>query len=565
MSTQFTEYVVVCKSGADCDSLWNDIENTVSLSTVPNRPIQIADNRDDWPNMCNYWLTSDEVEILKTDPRVEDVSIPSKNLPNFFALHSIQSGNFNKPQNITNSSGSYINWGLVRHSFDYNVYGTQTTTDQNYQYTLDGDGVDVVIWDSGIEVNHPEFLDDNNQTRVQTINWYQAAGEIGTMPALFYTDIDGHGTACAGIVAGKTFGWAKKSKIYVMNSVPNVAGRSIGSIETAARLIRKWHVAKNTPGNPLYTGRPTVVNASFGQSISMASYTLEGGNYRGSPWTSNNWNIHWASKGINPTYQEVPYWSAENNGYLQLMQDAGIIICHSAGNSGYKASEISADPNDDSNNTITVQGYAPFYYMRGSSPYASKTITVGALDTFAKNATQDKKVGYSNAGSLVKVYGASGGDAQTLWSIMTSTSTVNTYESFAQNYRDGAGPYQQVFFSGTSAACPEIAGIAALYMQANPGATPTQVYDWFTNTASNTSLYSTGLSNDYTTVDSQWGGNGGVAYQNIQGLTQIKNLQEQWRPVKDIQVKNNYGNWQPVKTVWVKEGNTWKPAYTKSS
>lgn len=564
MSIELSEYVVVCKPEADCNSLWNDIENTVSMSTVPNRPIQIADNRDDWSNMCNYWLTADEVATLKTDSRVEDVSIPSKNLPNFFALHSTQSGNFNKPQNITNSSGSYINWGLIRHSFDYNVYGTQTTTHQNYQYTLDGDGVDVVIWDSGIEVNHPEFLDENNQTRVQTINWYQAAGETGTMPALFYTDINGHGTACAGIVAGKTFGFAKKSKIYVMNSVPNIAGRSIGHIETAARLIRKWHERK--PVDPA-TGfkRPTVVNASFGQSLSMADYTLVGGVYQGTPWTSNNWNIHWASRGINPTYQEVPFWSAETNGYLQLMQDAGIIICHSSGNSGYKASEVSVNPNDDSNNTITVQGFQPFYYMRGSSPFASKTITVGALDTFAKNAIQDKKAGYSNAGSLVKVYGASGGYAQTLRSIMTSTSTVNTYASFAQNYRDGPGPYQQVFFSGTSAACPEIAGIAALYMQANPGATPTQVYDWFTNTASKTSLYSTGLSNDYTTVDSQWGGNAGVAYQNIQGLTQIKTSSQTWKPIKSVSVKNDSGTWTEVKNIWVKEGDTWKPAYTDPS
>lgn len=564
MSIELTEYVVVCQPEADCNSLWNDIENRVSMSTVPNRPIQIADNRDDWSNMCNYWLTPDEVAILKTDPRVEDVSIPSKNLPNFLELHTSQSGNFNKPQNITNSSGLYINWGLIRHSFDYNVYGTQTTSNQNYQYTLDGDGVDVVIWDSGIEVNHPEFLDENNQTRVQTINWYQAAGETGTMPAFFYTDINGHGTACAGIVAGKTFGFAKKSKIYVMNTVPFVAGRSI-NLETAARLIRKWHERK--PVDPA-TGlkRPTVVNASFGQSISMASFTLVGGVYQGSPWTSNNWNIHWASKGINPTYRQVPYWSAEDNGFLQLMQDAGIIICHSAGNSGYKASEISANPNDDSNNIITIQFTPNFswYYMRGSSPFASKTITVGALDTFPKNAIQDKKVDYSNAGSLVKVFGASGGIGN-LASIMTSTSIVNTSGSFAQNYRDGSGPYKQVFFNGTSAACPEIAGIAALYMQANPGATPTQVYDWFTNTASKASLYSTGLSNDYTTVDSQWGGNAGVAYQNIQGLSQIKTSSQTWKPVKSVSVKNDSGTWTEVKNIWVKDGDQWKPAYTDPS
>ena len=558
MSDQFTEYVVVCKPDANAESLWNDIENTVSLSTVPNRPIQIADNRDAWSMMCNYWLTQQEADLLKTDPRVEDVEIPLKNLPDFLTLHSLQTGNFTKPLNVTNSSGSFVNWGLIRHSFDYNIYGTGTTTNQNYQYALDGTGVDVVIWDSGIEVNHPEFLDENGQTRVKTINWYQAAEIPGTMPPLFYTDINGHGTACAGIVAGKTFGWAKKSKIYVMNSVPFTAGRSI-IFETAAVLIRQWHARK--PVDPA-TGlkRPTVVNASFGFSPSMSQYPLVGGVYQGTPWTSNNWNIHWASKGINPTYGTVPLWSAEANNYIESMQSVGIIVCHSAGNSGYKASEISANPNDDSNNTITVQGLPSFPYMKGSSPYGSKTITVGALDTFPKNAVQDKKAGYSNAGSLVKVFGASGGWDLNLASIMTATSTTNTYGTWAQNYQGGSGPYKQVYFSGTSAACPEIAGMAALYMQAKSSATPGQVYDWFANTASKSSMYSTGQSNDYTTPDSQWGGNGGVAFQSMQGLQKIKNNSGSWQPVANVCVKGA-SSWEPVRAIYNKTSSGWIQVY----
>ena len=558
MNNQFTEYVVVCKPDADAESLWNDIENTVSLSTVPDRPIQIADNRDAWSMMCNYWLTQQEADLLKTDPRVEDVSIPLKNLPDFLTLHSLQTGNFTKPLNVTNSSGSFVNWGLIRHSFDYNIYGTGTTTNQNYQYALDGTGVDVVIWDSGIEVNHPEFLDENGQTRVQTINWYQEAGIAGTMPPLFYTDINGHGTACAGIVAGKTFGWAKKSQIYVMNTVPLVAGRSI-PLEQASKLIKEWHARK--PVDPA-TGfkRPTVVNASFASMASMSQYTLVGGVYQGTSWTSNNWNSHWASKGINPTYQQVPYWSAESNGFIESMQSVGIIVCHGAGNSGYKASEISANPNDDSNNTITVQGLPSFPYMRGSSPYGSKTITVGALDTFPKNADQDKKAGYSNAGSLVKVFGASGGAAQNLWSIMTATSTTNTFGAWAQNYQ-GIGPYKQVYFSGTSAACPEIAGMAALYMQAKPSATPTQVYDWFVNTASKSSMYSTGQSNDYTNPESQWGGDAGVAYQPITTLVQLKSSTG-WLPVQNIKIKGPDNEWNNVKAVWTKvDESTWKQVF----
>lgn len=569
MTAQFIEYVVISKPFVDYKSLWHDIEHTISSSTVPNRPIQIADDRDDWSLMCNYWLTPAEAELLKTDPRVEDVSIPLKDLADqLVSPATVELGNFTKPENVTDSSGSFVNWGLIRHSFDYNVYGTQLSTNQNYQYALDGDGVDVVIWDSGIEVNHPEFLDENNQTRVQMIDWFEYTDIPGSMPTYFYTDIDGHGTAVAGIVAGKIFGWAKKSKIYVMNSVPFVPGRSIG-LEKAAALIRDWHQQK--PVDPV-TGlkRPTVVNLSWYYRLLMSRHALIGGMYRGNSWTDNNWNTHWDTEGINPTYQEVPFYSAEANGWLESMQSVGIIICHCAGNSGYKASEISQDPSDDSNNTITVQGPAhgytgPIYYMRGSSPFASKTITVGAIDTFPKNSAQDKKSSFSNAGSLVKVYGASGGMSENLWSVMTATSTINRFGSWAQNYQGGPGPYQQIYLGGTSSASPQVAGIVALYMQANPAATPKQVFDWITNNSNKSSLYSTGLNDDYTNTESQWGGDGGVAFQNILGLTQIKNSQGQWNPVKDIQVKDTNNSWQPVKTMWIKDGNTWKPAYTKSS
>ena len=83
----------------------------------------------------------------------------------------------------------------------------------NYNYVLDGTGVDVVIIDTGIQPDHPEFQDANGVSRVKQINWYEASGQSGVQPANFYRDTDGHGTHVAGTVAGKTYGWAKNANI----------------------------------------------------------------------------------------------------------------------------------------------------------------------------------------------------------------------------------------------------------------------------------------------------------------------------------------------------------------
>lgn len=553
-TADYQEYVVVCKHGTDYLSVWSDIETLSNKPNIPDRPVAIANDRNAWDSLCNYWLTAHEAENLKQDPRIEDVNIPLANLPDTYHLDAVQSGDFNKPQNPTNSGGLAINWGLIRHSYNYNVYGTDYNTDRNYEYILDGSGVDVVIWDSGIQLDHPEFTDASGQSRIRPINWYQAAGlPYQNLPTGFYTDVFGHGTAIAGVVAGKTFGWAKNADIYVMNSVP--ASSSSIPIDRAAELIKLWHQRKMNPANGpgVYTGRPTVVNASFGNQLSTITTVLEGGVYQGTPWTSNNWSAHWASKGINTTFDSIPLFSAENNRLIQDMQDAGIIVCKSAGNSGYKSSEIDANPLHDSWNTVKVQGRPSFFYMRGGSPYGSKTLIVGAITTVAKNASQDRKANYSNAGSLVKIYGASGGPnllPLTQGSVMTAISTQNQFNQpagWVQPYR-GSGIYKQIYFSGTSTACPQIAGIAALYMQANPRATPANVYDWFTANASKNSLYKTGLDSDYTNMESQWGGDGGVAYQALQSLT--------WKPAT-ISVTGS----TTTVAVRVWNGSTWQPAY----
>ena len=127
-----------------------------------------------------------------------------------------------------------------------NPYTSNTVTG-DFTYTLTGEGVDVVIMDSGIQADHPEFQDANGNTRVQQIDWYAASGLTGTMSTGHYTDYDGHGTHCAGIAPGKTYGWAKNARIYAVK-LAGLEGTSDPNngipITDAFDIIKEWHKRK---------------------------------------------------------------------------------------------------------------------------------------------------------------------------------------------------------------------------------------------------------------------------------------------------------------------------------
>jgi subtilisin family serine protease len=78
--------------------------------------------------------------------------------------------------------------------------------------------------------------------------------------------------------------------------------------------------------------------------------------------------------------------------------------------------------------------------------------------------------------------------------------------------------YKQANIGGTSMAAPQVAGIAALILQTSPNATPQQVKETLLNVASS-SLYSTGLDNDWTDDRSVKGGNTKIVYNkyNVDG------------------------------------------------
>lgn len=492
------EYIVSLNKDVDYDTFWNEIESGSNTDGfVPSRRVEIVNNRECSLRSCHYALTDEEASLLRNDPRVYSVEIPPEQRTDIqLGFRAVQLGNFNK---TTSSSGNFNNWGLIRHSFNDNIYRTSTTTTQNYNYDNDGTGVDVVILDSGLQIDHPEFTDAQGVSRVQQINWYTASGISGTQNSNFYRDFDGHGTHVAGTVAGKTYGWAKNSKIYALKlqGLEGTGDSGTGiSISQCFDIIKLWHTYK--PVDPtLGYKRPTVLNMSFGYSTQFINIT--GGSYRGSSWTGNTRRTDY---GMTGSFDGVNYSPPVRVGSVDVdieeLIDAGVVVCIAAGNNYIKAD---IPGGIDYNNYWTSLTYGNSYYNRGMSPYSSNAIIVGSLDSTSFDNSRDRKAAYSNAGEGVDIFAAG-------TNIISSCSNTNKFNAPAYHLNSN---FKQVNISGTSMASPQIAGIASLFLQNNPNATPAQVKSWLLNNSTST-VYKTSFNNDYTDQTSQWGGDVKVSY-----------------------------------------------------
>ena len=468
------EYIVSLKRGVDADAFNQEMIASSGAAAIPNRTVDIADARELSVRLTHYSLTAAEAESLKADSRVVDVEIPPQDRDDVEIGHdSLQEATFTK---TTADSGDYRDWGKIRHSYPGNVYGAGSTTSLNFPYALDGTGVDVVIQDSGIQVDHPEFNDANGASRVQLLDWGQYSSSV-TQSANHYRDYDGHGTHCAGTAVGLNYGWGKNARIYSqkLSGLEGAGDSGTGiSITYAFDVITAWHNAK--PIDPI-TGvkRPTIVNMSWGYSMPYTPGNITAFTYRGVTYNSGNDGDLLNSANQLSTYGFYQYLTS--SGYriplrvssvdtnIQEMIDAGIHVCVAAGNNRFKA-----DLSDglDYNNTVSTPSVRS--YHRGSSPTDDEAISVGSLGYGVGSLTEETKSVFSTTGPGVDIYAA--GEY-----IISATSTTNKFS--APSYYGNAS-FKQTNISGTSMASPQVCGLGALHLQANPHWTPAQLKDRLT-------------------------------------------------------------------------------------
>jgi len=481
------EYVIVAKSEADIDSLHAELtaKGTPVADLVPLNEL-----------MYHYMLTDDEAAKLATDPRVAEIHYK---LPDdAIRLHDVvetpvaynnTAGNFARR---TNNPDLYnVNWGLRRATL-----GTaESTIGTTYSASRDGTGVDIVIMDDGVQSGHPEF-----GARLQTgFDWYAGAGVSGTMPTGFYDySIYGeaeHGTHVAGIAAGKTYGAAKGANIYSLRIFDNTTSGPAKSFDpyTAFDLLRAWHIRKNTAG-PHYTGRPTIVNMSWG----YVWYYSENPNrlsqkvinkivYEGTTTNYPSYTQYLASKGMVGPEHCVIDPATETR--IAQGQAAGIIFVTAAGNYGHK---VDAPGGQDYNNYYTLPfsgaiaaANTPIYYHRGGSP--GGTVRVSAADS----ATVRSGTSYLEQLAYYSERGPGCDIISPGTNITSSTSNVSSFSPFAYEFgtQSQSATFKTAKIDGTSMATPQVTGVCALYLQGNPSATPAQVKAWVTGQAKGSQVY----------------------------------------------------------------------------
>lgn len=460
--------VVTLHKGVDVDAFIEDmVSGTNHNEFMPGRRVELFNEKPDSLRNVDFVLTKDEAEKLKGDPRIIDVRFGTK-VENGFVLKPYSTDSERLFSKTTTIDNTHYNWGIPACINTTDPFTGGTDVNFTHSWPTAGKGVDVVIQDSGILANHPEWLNPaGTASRLQQIDWPTAAGLSGTYTQNInhYTDPDGHGTHVAGTAAGRLYGWAKEANIYAITMIDNAAAFGVSA---SFNLIRGFHNNKAVTS----TGykRPTIVNMSWGYFKVYENIT--GGVYRGTPWTSTSpQSIYGMVQTIynrltSPTRYYHPVRVASVDADIEDCIDAGVILVASAGNDAHK---ISVPGGQDYDNTYTDSVNGTIYYHRGATPCAYyNVITVGSV----KVTQPEGKNFFSNTGSGVDVYAP--GDY--IMSAIPEGSTIETNTGSVEY--PGNASFRATKISGTSMASPQVTGVLACMLDARPEYTQTQAKAW---------------------------------------------------------------------------------------
>ena len=579
---------------------WEEIHDLLCHETheenIPDRVVTCWNDKLHSPTRGTFILHGSEVELLKNDSRIDWIELSPQDNPDAYPKPSPATYRWGKQVKIyrdLDSSGIPVTnptiaeldrttWSTKRVAistngdFWNNVTGNPPAKNTDLTYDMDGKHVDIIIHDSGVLQYHPEFMDENGQSRVRDIvldgpfyidpeyfitneltyikpdgrtgittasaeAWWENGANrsaqfasIGTVliPATYTVArsmgdslngsnslTSGHGTACAGLSAGKNFGLAFRANIWNMPGISDNVGMGI---EENYDLMKLFH--KYKPINPI-TGRknPTIVNGSWGYQAAFGSSNTVGYSFRGSTGTFTGNaavtnQITAMKEGLNnqvggayKSWSSSARSNSTDTASAEMIAE-GVIYVAAAGNNNQRLGIGANDP--DRNNYMEDEYFGagdsrfggincPCNHRDWMNPqgigFDSETdfhpvICVGAMDDSINTDSSERKASYSNNGPGIDVW------APADETLSAGTNGVAGYTDY-QRY-DNSGFYD-CYFNGTSAAAPVVTGVIALYLQSNPTATARDVKNWLVNHGSK--VVAPSEYQDVTSDDSQTG------------------------------------------------------------
>ena len=498
-------YIVTLHNKEDLDGFYDDMKDN-GFRLNMKRPIS---------RNTHYWMTDEQAEELKQDPRVWDVDLrpedkgiypkickttTDETVPRYFEASFWKGGGID-PLNDTS-------WGYVHTVGDPALpnngkgqFGSSGGSYSRYVSTIfanpyencawsDGRNVDIVVCDDPVSADCSDWV-GFEANRFVSYQWFNELNtevtsiddDGQTLPSgnvTYYsnaTNPEYHGTHVAGTCAGNAYGLANQANIYglqILGTMPS--GQTLQPL-LLYDYLRAFH--KKKPINPV-TGykNPTISNHSWGYSTETSleaefpTGIVIGNvvevNYRGVQYNASNPNPSgWTMAGLEidfgiaPTKWSIPVTLTSVNADVEDAIEDGIVIICAAGNDNF---HVVPQGDQDYNNFVIFQGYnsnAPIYFNRGMSPAsAPNAIMVGSLGSDA----QFKRSSFTNFGPRIDVF-APGSNILSTWGNPAAITGSRAGQGIVDTKYSGGTDWMYPI-SGTSMASPLVASVAAMVASA---------------------------------------------------------------------------------------------------
>lgn len=472
MTPEERKTVVTLHKGEDGARFMEEMSHHTGNGFIPDRPVEIYNEKPQSISNYDFVMSMEEARALKNDPRVRDVRWGTKAQNGIYIQSNVVMEPSEYRRDYISDTATDRNWALYSAGAGYGEELEPGAGNFEFGYTLTGKNVDAVIMDDGIEWFHPEFLDSEGSTRVQLIDWPSESGltNIFQDPAYYTANTGGHGTHCASIVAGNTYGWARDAKLYslaVVGQFGSAPPSWMFGVSDAFNLLRGWHL------NKADTSRPTVVNMSWAYFRRWVGFDTF--RYRGQFYSNREGQFPSAGTPENPSFAPAPEFAMRGFGHplrvtsvdsdIEDCLEAGIYLIGASMND---ASYIDVPGGADFQNYYEYDDFfGQYYWCRGGTPAGVPGVyVVGNLDSGRpfvdgfrdKNRMQSA----SGRGPGVDIF-APGTDIG---------GAVSRFNGFEQVYPSRPYPedtnFKMTKLTGTSFSAPQVAGILSQQLELTP-------------------------------------------------------------------------------------------------